>query len=246
MTSWRACAGYSRQAAGSQGRRQNLAATHQEDVGRCAFRQMALLVQQQRVVEALGVDAFQSAGVLHPGKHLCPRQFPVGEDSVGNEQELVRRRPRGQFARKDQQVGGGAAGCVSPQSALILDKGKPRRAFRPLIGGGQLHNRFPHRFLLVIERNTQAFRVVRHPLPMPVEGKRNSLVDAQGGEDAPTHQQAHLSGRKARFREGNNPVVMIDEGIHVGDLPLYCLPQASKSGCAFSITSSYSATGSES
>ena len=97
---------------------------------------------------------------------------------------------------------------------MILDKGKPRRAFRPMVGGGQLHNRFPDGFLVVIERNAQAFRVPRHPLPMPVEGKGNALVDAQRREDAPTHQQAHLAGRKARFRERNNPVVMIDEGIH--------------------------------
>ena len=186
---------------------------------------MALLVQQQRVIEALSVDAFQSAGVLHPGKHLGPRQFPVGEDSVGNEQELVRRRPCGQFARKNQQVSGRAAGCISPHSALILDKRKPRRALRPLIGGSQLYNRFPHRLLLVIKRNTQAFHVVRHPLPMPVEGERNSLVDAQGSEDAPTHQQSHLPGRKARLRKGNYPVVMINEGIHVIDMPLFCLPQ---------------------
>src|SRR5271157_1161570 len=37
-------AGYSRQAAGRQGRRHNLAAAHQEDIGRCAFRQVALFV----------------------------------------------------------------------------------------------------------------------------------------------------------------------------------------------------------
>jgi len=163
---------------------------------------------------AFGVDAFKGAGILHPGKHFGPRQFPVGEDTVGNQQEPVRRRPRGQFARKDQQVGGGAAGRVRPKTSLVLDKGKPRGAIRPLVGGGQLHNCFPNRFLLVFERNAQAFRVMRHSLPMPVKGKRNSLIDAQSGEDAPAHQQAHLPGRKARLCEGNNPVVMINEGIH--------------------------------
>ena len=76
------------------------------------------------------------------------------------------------------------------------------------------HNRFPYGSLIIIEPNAKAFRVSRHPLPMPVEGKGNSVVYAQGREDAPTHQQAHLAGRKARFREGNNAVVMIDEGIH--------------------------------
>ena len=81
-------ASYSRQAAGSQRRRQHLTAAHQENIGRCAFRQMALLVQQQRVVKALGVNAIKGAGVLHPRKHLAPANFPAEKMALGTSTSL--------------------------------------------------------------------------------------------------------------------------------------------------------------
>ena len=50
------------------------------------------------------------------------------------------------------------------------------------------------------EGDAKQLSVVLHSLPVPLEGKQDAVVDANGAENAPAGEQPELSGRQYQLR----------------------------------------------
>ena len=88
-----------------------------------------------------------------------------------------------------------------------------------LVGAHQIDDRLPDGFHLVTERNAQQFGIALHARPVALKREWKTLINAQSGENAPARQQTYLPGRKARFFQGKNAVIVKNQVIHqIGEL----------------------------
>jgi hypothetical protein len=64
------------------------------------------------------------------------------------------------------------------------------------------------------QRKLDPIGISRQPIPVPLEGKGHTLIDAQGGEYTPAVEQSRLPRTEANFLLRQQTIVVKNESMH--------------------------------
>src|SRR5712692_1683782 len=144
--------------------------------------------------------------------------------SMFQQTQLHRARPPRQVRRVHDEISRRHLLLAAPYADPVVHEVNSQASLLDAVGPKQLGDGFAHRLPVVGQRQADPLRVSPQPLPVPLERKRHTVVDAQRAENTPAVQQTRLSWRKPYPLQRQNPVVMKDMFMHADGLQYKVTP----------------------
>lgn len=192
-------AGNTGEAAGVEGWGENGLAEDGEEVGGGTFADAAVFVEEEDFIVAAVAGLFVPGEVLGPGGNFGSGEFAGAVAAVGFEGEAGGGAPVGEvLGEGDEVVGAGEAGCVEG-AARVANDGEAEGGVFGVVGGDEAEEVVMDHFRGGGHGDMHALGVAEHAMPVALVGEQDALADVEGGEDAPTVEQAGLTGGEEAF-----------------------------------------------